>query len=431
MENVVKLFLILLFSAEVILIIITERKKYRTIVTPGIVFSVPLYSVVMLAYLFGSALGYIAISNITLAICIIFIFLFVVAGNILGIRYKSDKKYKNQKPLKNSYESRESQIRLSNKLCFYSVGLLIFMFLYILVFKRDAFQYIAKREFGEIFNQGINGHIFVLLNFFAIIMLATFDFRKSKKALFISLIIILYSVVAGAKYTFITVIISGATGRILLGVMKLKFRNILFLGFIMITGAAMTYLIRFSLDGTVITFDIVYSVLMHLSKYLFSGVLSMGQAFEVAKPTYNLFTLFIPVLSIINFLTFNMLQLSVPKQEVGNWFDIGATQELPVNVNSFFGDIYFRTGYIGLVILTIFFAVLAYWLFIKYLKGHNIWILMAYVVLAAPFALSWFAYYFNLLVFYEMIFYCFIMYLVFGATKRTASINKMRTTYIQ
>lgn len=418
MEGFLRFLLILIMTIEVIAIVRYERKKFSSYVSPGILLSVPLYIVVLIAYLLGGALGYIQIALNTLLIFVTCIPYFVVIGNLFAARKKcfvspNNKILSDDSNVSNSSRSNKNNLnrKIAKSTAFFTCILILLLGLNVIVLNRELLGLLGTDKFGEALSAGIPAHLFVASILCAIIILATFS-KREWYTLIPFCIIVLYAMLLGVKYNLIIILLGGLILRILNGKMKLKFVYCVIMAVLLFLLCICVYLLEFSLKGTPITIESFIEVFKHLMKYLFSGVLAMGETIEKTIPSPNIILMFRPLITILNFVTFGVFNIpfAVLDNPWDGWVFIGINNTLPVNVSSFFGAIYFANGILGLFILIPIISIIIYSAFNIASKKNNIWLKAAYVVIAIPLALSWFGYYYNLLTFYELYFYCILIY---------------------
>lgn len=418
MEGFLRFLLILIMAIEVIAIVRYERKKFSSYVSPGILLSVPLFIVILTAYLLGGALGYIKIALNTLFIFVTCIPYFVVIGNLFATRKKcfvspNNKMLSDDSNVSNNSGANKNDLnrKIAKSTAFFTCILILLLGLNIFVLNRELLGLLGTDKFGEVLSAGIPAHLFVASILCAIIILATFS-KREWYTLIPFCIIILYTMLLGVKYNLIIILLGGLILRIFNGKMKLKFVYCAITAVVLFVLCICVYLLEFSLKGLTITSESFVEVFRHLLKYLFSGTLAMGEIVEKAAPSANLLLLFRPVITILNFLTFGIFSFSQPVLTGSGieWIFVGINNTMPVNVSSFFGDIYMFNGVLGLVIVQPILAMLIYSAYNIGQKRNNIWLKAAYVVIATPLALSWFGYYYNLLTFYELYFFCIVIY---------------------
>lgn len=438
MESFLRFLLILIMTIEVIAIVRYERKKFLSYVSPGILISVPLYVVVLIAYLLGGALGYIQIALNTLLIFVTCIPYFVVVGNFFAARKKCSISPNNKIHFDDSVASNNSKsnkIDLNRKIvkttAIFTCILILLLGLNILVLNKELLELLGTDKFGEELSYGIPAHLFVASILCSIIIIGTFS-KKEWYTLIPFCIIVLYTMLLGVKYNLIIILLGGLILRIFNGKMKLKFVYCAITAVVLFVLCICVYLLEFSLKGNPITIESFVEVFKHLLKYLFSGTLAMGEIVEKASPSVNLLLLFRPVITILNFVTFGIFNFSQPVltgSEIG-WIFIGINNTMPVNVSSFFGDIYMFNGILGLLIVLPILSIIIYSSYNVGQKHNSIWLKAAYVVIATPLALSWFGYYYNLLTFYELYFFCIVIY-AFSRIRENSRLEVMQQNNIK
>lgn len=422
MEAFLRFLLILIMTIEVIAIVRYERKKFLSYVSPGILISVPLYVVVLIAYFLGGALGYIQIALNSLLVYTVCIPYFTIIGNLFACRFKKVENIENSlynkldtkdtnKKIVNSQKKNVIDRRVSIYTALISIFLLILLCILLLLFKRDVLTLLGTDKFGEELSSGVLAHIFVMLLLCGIIILGTFS-KREWYVLIPFCFIFGYAMLLGVKYNIIIILLGGLILRILNGKMRLKFLYCAITAVILFLLCICVYLLEFSLKGSPITIESFVDVFKHLLKYLFSGVLAMGETIENTVSSPNIMLMFRPIITILNFVTFGIFDIpyAVLDNPWEGWVFIGINNTMPVNVSSFFGAIYLANGILGLIVIIPIISILVYSAFNIALKRNNFWLKIAYVVIATPLALSWFGYYYNLLTFYELYFYCIVIY---------------------
>lgn len=429
-------------TIEVIAIVRYERKKFLSYVSPGILLSVPLYVVVLIAYLLGGTLGYIQIAINSLIVFTVCIPYFTIIGNLFACRFKKTETIENSlynqskfkdtnKKIVNSQKKNIIDRRVSIYTALFSILLLLLLCALLLVFKRDVLTLLGTDKFGEELSSGVLAHIFVMLLLCGVIILGTFS-KKEWYVLIPFCLIFGYAMLLGVKYNLIIILLGGLILRILNGKMRLKFLYCAITAIILFLICICVYLLEFSLKGSPITIESFIDVFKHLLKYLFSGVLAMGETIEKTIPSPNIMLMFRPLITILNFATLGILDIpfAVLNNPWDGWVFIGINNTMPVNVSSFFGAIYLANGILGLIIIIPIISILVYSAFNIALKKNNVWLKVAYVGIATPLALSWFGYYYNLLTFYELYFFCIVIY-AFSRIRENSRLEVMQQKNIK
>lgn len=429
-------------TIEVIAIVRYERKKFLSYVSPGILLSVPLYVVVLIAYLLGGTLGYIQIAINSLIVFTVCIPYFTIIGNLFACRFKKTETIENSlynqskfkdtnKKIVNSQKKNIIDRRVSIYTALFSILLLLLLCALLLVFKRDVLTLLGTDKFGEELSSGVLAHIFVMLLLCGVIILGTFS-KKEWYVLIPFCLIFGYAMLLGVKYNLIIILLGGLILRILNGKMRLKFLYCAITAIILFLICICVYLLEFSLKGSPITIESFIDVFKHLLKYLFSGVLAMGETIEKTIPSPNIMLMFRPLITILNFATLGILDIpfAVLNNPWDGWVFIGINNTMPVNVSSFFGAIYLANGILGLIIIIPIVTILVYSAFNIALKKNNVWLKVAYVGIATPLALSWFGYYYNLLTFYELYFFCIVIY-AFSRIRENSRLEVMQQKNIK
>lgn len=429
-------------TIEVIAIVRYERKKFLSYVSPGILLSVPLYVVVLIAYLLGGTLGYIQIAINSLIVFTVCIPYFTIIGNLFACRFKKTETIENSlynqskfkdtnKKIVNSQKKNIIDRKVSIYTALFSILLLLLLCALLLVFKRDVLTLLGTDKFGEELSSGVLAHIFVMLLLCGVIILGTFS-KKEWYVLIPFCLIFGYAMLLGVKYNLIIILLGGLILRILNGKMRLKFLYCAITAIILFLICICVYLLEFSLKGSPITIESFIDVFKHLLKYLFSGVLAMGETIEKTIPSPNIMLMFRPLITILNFATLGILDIpfAVLNNPWDGWVFIGINNTMPVNVSSFFGAIYLANGILGLIIIIPIISILVYSAFNIALKKNNVWLKVAYVGIATPLALSWFGYYYNLLTFYELYFFCIVIY-AFSRIRENSRLEVMQQKNIK
>lgn len=429
-------------TIEIIAIVRYERKKFLSYVSPGILLSVPLYVVVLIAYLLGGTLGYIQIAINSLIVFTVCIPYFTIIGNLFACRFKKTETIENSlynqskfkdtnKKIVNSQKKSIIDRRVSIYTALFSILLLLLLCALLLVFKRDVLTLLGTDKFGEELSSGVLAHIFVMLLLCGVIILGTFS-KKEWYVLIPFCLIFGYAMLLGVKYNLIIILLGGLILRILNGKMRLKFLYCAITAIILFLICICVYLLEFSLKGSPITIESFIDVFKHLLKYLFSGVLAMGETIEKTIPSPNIMLMFRPLITILNFATLGILDIpfAVLNNPWDGWVFIGINNTMPVNVSSFFGAIYLANGILGLIIIIPIISILVYSAFNIALKKNNVWLKVAYVGIATPLALSWFGYYYNLLTFYELYFFCIVIY-AFSRIRENSRLEVMQQKNIK
>lgn len=433
MESVLRFLLILIMTIEVIVIVKYEHKKFLTYISPGILISAPLYVVVLIAYLLGGALGYIQIAITTLLIFVVGIPYFVVIGNLFAGRKVCIEipSYQLSIATANETEKKLKNHKIVRNTTIISFVLIFCFIINVLVFNNELLELLGTDKFGEKLSSGFVAHLFIVAMLCAIIILGTFS-KKEWYALIPFCIICGYAMLLGVKYNLVIILLGGLILRIINGKMKLKFVYCAITAIVLFLLCICIYLLEFALNGSEINLETFIAVFKHLTKYLFSGTLAMGETIEKTIPSPNIMLMFRPLITILNGLTLGVLDIpfAVLDNPWDGWVYIGVNNTISVNVSSFFGAIYLANGILGLIIIIPIISILVYSAFNIALKRNNLWLKAAYVVIATPLALSWFGYYYNLLTFYELYFFCIVIY-AFSRIRENSRLEVMQQKNIK
>lgn len=417
--------LILIFTLEVMAIVFVEKKIYGTFLSPSVILGVPLLVVVLLASVIGPYLGYITIDNKAIGVIIAGVGVFFLSGIMIKSVIFG---HENVVILKNNLVQKEIERveRVDNKaskvsvaLCYISMALIAGY----LLLNRNVLSLLGSSLFGDAMTQGILGHLHILANSACIVVIATISKKKLHYILPIA-IVLGYNILIGVKYNLIILFLGGLMLRVLMGNMRIKFGYLVLTAIAAFAMATIVYLTEFMINGVDITINVVTEVVIHLTDYLFSGVLAMGAYIEHTIPTGNLMMAFQPVITIINFATFNLLDLQYPtlSNAWDGWVSI-TNNGRQINVGTFFGSLYYYFGLAGMILVTMIIAVAIYLLFFRIMKKSDILNKAIYVIVVCPLALSWFGYYYNLLTFYEIPAFYFVCYVLLKINEKREKVK--------
>jgi hypothetical protein len=396
MQNIV-LFAVLF--TEVLFFTIIDRKTYGNYLSPVLILSYPIITVIAFALCFGSYFGFKPVSSslLILNICGLLVFW---SGSFFwntiipkGTLAKIAEGYKTPKTKLTASLSRTIFI-----ISWCVIGFMAYSFL-ITFLKYRSVSSIGTDEFARDYGgSGLAGHILGLS-----IPLMIYFIGVAKRKDYITMLTICGLLAAALLYQVKTWLYVPLIAGVLLRFynekkLTIKLPYIIFSIIAVFILFELTYL--FSLRGDGNTFaENNYLMFKHFMGYIFAGVIGFGEHIKEGLPIgKNPEALLMPFVNLYNLLAGNEVTGVVSPYHV--LIDYKGLED--VNVKTFFGTILITGGYIAGITYTVFISIALYFIYIFASITRNYWFVVLYTFFASALFLGWFDFYYNQLPFVEL-----------------------------
>lgn len=380
---------------EVILIVLLDRKIYKTYYTPCIMLSVPFIIICVLYDLNSSRLGLFPLNYNVLYIWVFGLFFFWLMGVFTYTIVPSPKSVISQSG--NLIKLQLFSKKLLNFTFFLSVILTYFLY------KAYNLYITTGGDAAEAFlGSGVHAHLVIYLKLLSILSFLSLFIPGNAlakfKNIYIILIALALSVMYGTKSGILLLLLSYFLAWIFVFNKKIKFLHIFFA---FVLGYGIFYLSYSMVFGYLAPIDFIWN---HMILYYVSGTGGMNVYFTNSGPVGIepdlLFRFFFNVFYTI---TGNSKDVKTVISEEWTYIGIGN----PINVRTFFGTLYLYGGeYFGLFAV-IFYSFLVHLVF-KLSRGNFLFLIL-YVYILSMLCFGWFDFYFNSVAFYETIFLCILL----------------------
>lgn len=380
-----------------------DYKETRSLFTPFTLIALPIVILSLYIESIGSIIGYF---NITLDayIFLLFNFIFIwLPGQIFFLAPLGKLKFNKEFEHIKDFIQKHFIILLVLLWTSIIAGLLnLFSFIH-----QYGITLITNEIFKEIYGRGILGHL-VNLGYPSFLLLASYIPSKvNKKIVLCSIFLMAFVIfVSQTKYHLI---IPLATILILKSFITKKERIIyknLILGGILISLVFFgTYFFMFAVTyGYSQALSSVYFILNHFEHYLLSGPIALGQYLAHYKQIFKIEDLLNVPINIYRWIG------GIKEYNVSLWTQpwVQISKSDTTNVGTMFGTVYLALGYWGTLFFSLILGIISYAIYYVTMKTKKIsWILFNSWLLGTL-SLSFFGYYFQLLLIWEVAFYSLV-----------------------
>jgi len=400
---------------EVVILSLVDRRIFGTWLTPVSLLSCPYVAVLVSAFLFAPALGFVPVYAPSITIWMaglpIFSVVSIVAGCLFG-RLGTTHPFQTDERLRNHDFP---AVKLAIWVAWAALPLMAYG-LREAVLTSGGWTEIGGWDFRVAYSHGIGAHAVVLA--FPLVVLLVGTYQKGHKLQLVTISgLLLFLFVSQVKGTLLAPLLGGMVFRVARGALKLTLTRI-------IAGIGSTFLLfnliyilgwsaadpRFLDDS-----DTYLYLSRHYLFYLWSGVLAFSEALRrhvgfVGGPWY---TIFAPFLNVYHVLCgAGHIVDAGSLHELGMETDLGATHG--VNTYTMVGTLYLYLGFFGTLLILLGIAILFYGLLVACRVSANPWLLTLYSIQVSWLIVGFFEYYFWYLTSLEVAFYCFILAVLQG-----------------
>jgi len=381
-----------------------DYKEFKSIFTPFTVVSFPIVMIVLYAESIGRLRGYYSITLDTYTFLIFNFFLLWLPGQLVF--------FANSGNIKGIGEFENIEIFIQK------FGLILLFFLWIAILSAflDLFSFIRQygiyivttETFEKNYGRGILGHL-TLLGYPSFILLASYvPPNINKKVTLISLFLMAFVIfVSQIKYHLILPLITIFILKFFITKDKIKaYRNLVIAGILISLIFAMTYFFTFTIAyGYSEALSSIGFILKHFEHYIVSGPLALSKLLSDYRNIFSIKDLFVPLINIYQWLIGDEIYTTASRIEL--WIAISETDS--TNVGTMFAAIYLALGYHGTLFFSLMIGIISYLIYYVAIRTRKVrWVLLN-CWLMSILILSFFSYYFNLLLIWEVAFYSWII----------------------
>ena len=385
------ILLILLF--EVIFITVAEYKFYSSWFTPVNLLSIPYCIVVFMAFFFAPTLGFIPLYTESILVWIIGLFIFWQGSLLVKLATGTRIAEGLIKAKLNGFDSKENTpvvlALLAASINIYGLTSMI---------NREGLLYISTEEFQRDFSEGLQGWTRAFSIFLVSYLIGTT--QRTKLIINITIMIsLLLLVINQVKGIIIIPILAGIIYRAITGTFRIRGKSIFFTVAAFFLIFMMVYLISYvGLENSteVLTDLNVYEALSrHFISYLFSGVLSFGDAFKngLTVPDEQQTVIIAPIYNGLRHL-FGWTRVD----NLTSYYSVIDLTKIDIsqgsNVHTLIGTVYlFLGGYFAIAYLLLL-SLTIYILFWMSSTFNNKWITIIFTFFVSGLPLGWFELYY-------------------------------------
>lgn len=375
----------------VILIVILDKKMYKTYYTPSIFLSVPFLAICILYDLNAERLGYYKLNYDVLYIWVFGLFFFWFAGIITNLIV----------PVK---IIRKEVIEKKTDILKYSKTLANLTFIITIVL--TYFLYKSYKLYGsaggdaveEYLGRGLQAHLIINLKFLSVFSFLSLFTKSGKyfkiKSVFTIFVALGLSIFYGTKSGILLLLIGYFFAWIFFFDKRIRLIHI-------ITAVALGFGVFYVSYSMVFgEWAPVEDIFNHMILYYVSGTAGMNVYFSsFGNIALDPELIFRPIFNTIALVSGNRNEIKVGFSDILTNIGGGKT----INVRTFFGTLYMYGGLKVSIIAIFIFSSICHLIFKKGLLKYNAIYLSLYTFILAILCFGWFDFYFNSVSFYETI----------------------------
>lgn len=405
-----------LISTLFVLIYRYEYKRYKSYFTPSIILIVPFYIVLTLALTVGPLLGFYQVDYRVMLIWFVGVSLFWLTGYFVMKTPKP--RFKTLIKTTQSNEKKHVMIgdllRQRKIITILSYSILGVSFVYLFI---SLSRFTGEGDFNEFFDGGIFAHLRILICLAIIVHFGLFSKKRLRYGVFILLALVFLLLTSVPKMDLVLTLCASVIFKMYVYNIKVSKVKLLLFGIFMYIMAMMTYIIEFTvIRGEQFSFDMILFTLKHVMIYFMGGVISGGGYLDLNLPTIGFRRLLQPVLTILNFVTFNVFSdFLMGDLQSGSFSDIMMPigEGVSTNVSTLFVEVYLVVGPVGLILICILLSLVVHKLFTYFISNKSVWLTIAYSYVVIGLAIGWFSWSYALLRYWEIAFFCIVFHFIY------------------
>lgn len=396
--------LLLILTIETLLFAFVDKRIYGTYFTPVVVLAIPFLIILYLCVFFSPNLGFVSFYMPALWIWIVGLVFFWMPSLIIATFFKKKISF-------NSYYNVVIFDINDIDFLFKPLGFIVAVIcLYGLI---STYRSTGSFSVEEELATGFVAHAAVIMRLFVAYILIFDKLNKNNKIyIFTFFIGVLFSFAYTVKGWILIPLIAGLLGNILYYKKKINLKKIIFLPAFVFIVFYITYSLSFNKS---VPLDFVFR---HISFYFFSGILSLSEYVKSNAQfgiSYEL--LFQPIFNFGNILSGQHVKLAV--SDLGN--NVGYITLS--NVKTFFGTTFIYGGLLGGCLISFVWGTICY-LFTNLSTIQNKpYFFLYYMFLLSALLMGWFDIYFNILSYYEFLFWCISLSVLYDLIKKVKFFN--------
>lgn len=397
--------IVLILLGEVLLLARLDRMTYGTWLTPVTLLGVPYALVMLVAFLFGPALGFIPLNAESILVWAAGLLVFWLGGLAIGLALGKAVRVRAALGGPALYE--EESGRLALLLAWLSIPVIVVHFLTSLRHV-GGLPGLGTEGFEDAYGGGFGAHLLTICTVLFIFLVGTS--QKGRKAVILTIAVMAALIlIRQVKYSVILPLWAGLVYRIATGRTRLTVKSVgafLFTVYAIFNSA---YLIGFwALDPESIYRASTYGwLLRHFAAYVLAGVLPLGELVRGGLDSVHgdPRITFSPLVNLFAFATSGELVAA------GNEYATIITRDglTESNVSTLFGPLLIGLGYWGALVYTMALGLVSYTAFAVAMLTRNCWVLVMWLFIASLLAFGWYCSFFELLISIEAPVYCLLL----------------------
>ena len=390
---------------EIAVLAFFEYKMWRTMYTPLNLLMLPYALVLFLTILMSGNWGIAEFYYPSLIVWMVGLLIFAAPSYLLAIVMRDKIK---------KWETCSINDNMSMKYLniFTSILLLLFLYRFFVVYSMRRFM-IGTEDFGELFCQGIWGHLHRLLHVLLILYVYKYD-KKHRYYLIFIFGILFVTFMYGVKSWILIPLMGGLCMRLYTGKMKLHLSliiKVLVLGFLVffVSYFLSLFIAKEGNAKIEVVLKFIVDIFVH---YFVSGVLGWSQDLQMGILEHpNFDSLMINILNIVSLVTGDEFIDAINPVFIHNGIK-GS------NVRTFFGTIYINSNLFQFVLMTLVFSFISYLSKIWAIVSKSVYVNTMYFFFMGLLFMGWFEIYYYHLVMIEVPMWIMIIWLLLPNKKQ-------------
>lgn len=391
-------FLILALFSEVMVLGYFDRQLSKHRLTPFTVVAIPFLLVVVLAYIFAEALGFVALRAEAILVWMVGLGLFWMGGlPVLLMLHRHGRA-----PAIDPRESEAQFLTPFMVLGWAAVALVAFL-LIVAIGEVGGVGQIGSLQFAALYGSGVGGHLLEFLKLMLILVLGSDRYKRPAYLCFVCAVVVLL-LPYHSKGSLLLPLSAALFYRLLSRRSRLTLAKVAFIPFAAVIIFIAIYFVGYGerLSTAIYDIDNYLFLLEHFCFYVFAGVLGLGEAihYGVGIQAADGMLLFAPAINLVR---------ALRGEEVLNiatlyFSEVGTGRHS--NVHTLFGTVLLFEGPLLGALITILLGFVMYCFYGWALRSSSCWALASLSLMMSALAFGWFEFYFWALTFYEVTAYC-------------------------
>lgn len=400
------LFLLLVLVAFILVRI--EKTRFKTYLSPFILFSIPYLSMVFYQFFIIQLYNWENIGFLFVFSILLYFVTFFVSGHVLYYFFSAQNRTHNLKlnNVRNEVQEKIYSDKLIELIFIVSAIYLLLRF-FILTQGLSNYGAIVQEPFQQKYSSD-GGFFFRLITMFGGAYFWGLATKKNKRAFFYGLLCFATNLLTFVKGIAFITIISGIIANIIINKRKVKLKTLFHIIIFGISLFFIVYLIEIGIwePNKLLEKDTYEFIFGKLNVYLISGVQSFNinvtNNHEIFLNSNNI--VFAPIVNLIA--KFGVVErIDVINDLITYLGNIPSYGQVYVNTNTYIGTLVLYTGLFAGVLPNVIISIFSYYLFYKTISEKSILNISIYAIFSSGLVLSWFEYYYMHTFWFYLIFF--------------------------